>query len=381
MTQITEVAPRPADPAQVSEQDRRFMQLALTLGRRALGLAHPNPAVGAVLVKDGVIIGRGWTQAGGRPHAETEALRHAKRGHARGATLYTTLEPCSHTGKTPPCADALISAGVARVVSAIEDPNPEVAGQGHEKLRAKKIAVEIGLCADEALRDHAGHIRRIRDGRPHILLKLALSADEKIAAAGRKRVDITGDEARERVFLMRAASDAILVGKGTILADDPALTCRLPGMENRSPIRVVLNAKMNIPVASAVIATARDTPTWVIGATSTSPMAEEVLRGKGVEVIRTEIGDNGFDLPKVMKLLAERGITRLMVEGGAKVAASLVKFDLVDELYLLRGPNAIGEGVPPLDGMPLTALTQSGKLRAHEQQTLGTDTIEHFVRA
>jgi diaminohydroxyphosphoribosylaminopyrimidine deaminase/5-amino-6-(5-phosphoribosylamino)uracil reductase len=368
--------PPASDPA----QDLRFMQLALSLGRRTLGRAWPNPAVGAVLVKDGIIIGRGWTQPGGRPHAEIEALKQAGRGQARGATLYTTLEPCSHQGKAPPCADALISAGVARVVSAIEDPNPEVAGQGHEKLRAKKIAVEVGLCADEAKLDHAGHIRRIRDGRPNILLKLALSSDEKIAGAGRKRVEITGDEARERVFLMRAASDAILVGKGTILADDPALTCRLPGMEDRSPVRVILNAKMNIPVASAVIATARETPTWVIGAKSTSAMAEDVLRGKGVEVIRADVGDNGFDLTAVAKMLADRGITRLMVEGGAKVAANLVKSDLVDEAMLLRGPNPIGDGVAPLEGLPLSALIQSNSLRSYAKDTLGGDTLEHFVR-
>jgi diaminohydroxyphosphoribosylaminopyrimidine deaminase/5-amino-6-(5-phosphoribosylamino)uracil reductase len=374
----TEATAAPADQAAL---DRRYMELALALGRRNLGRTWPNPSVGAVLVKNGVIIGRGQTQPGGRPHAETQALKAAGRGQARGATLYTTLEPCSHTGKTPPCADALISAGVARVVSAIEDPNPEVAGQGHEKLRAKKIAVEVGLGEDEARRQHAGHIRRIRDGRPHIMLKLALSSDGMIGAAGRRRVEITGDEARERVFMMRAASDAIMVGKGTVLADDPALTCRLPGMEDRSPVRVVLNAKLNVPVASAVIATARETPTWMIGATATSAMAEEVLRGKGVDVIRADAGEQGFDLKQVVKMLAERGVTRLMVEGGAKVAASLVKADLVDELYLLRGPNPIGEGVPPLDGMPLSALTEAGVLRSVSKEMVGVDSLEHFVRA
>lgn len=173
----------PVDPA----QDQRFMALALALGRRGLGRTWPNPAVGAVVVKDGVIIGRGWTQPGGRPHAETEALKRAGKA-ARGATLYVTLEPCSHEGKTPPCADAIIRAGIARVVSALQDPNPEVAGQGYERLRAKGIAVDGGLAEDEARRAHAGHLRRVRAGRPKVLLKLALSADGKVGAAGRKPV-------------------------------------------------------------------------------------------------------------------------------------------------------------------------------------------------
>ena len=190
------------DPA----QDQRFMRLALALGRRSLGRAWPNPAVGAVVVKDGVIIGRGWTQPGGRPHAETEALKRAGKA-ARGATMYVTLEPCSHQGKTPPCADAVIRAGIARVVSALEDPNPEVAGQGHERLRERGIAVEIGLSADEAGRANIGHFRRIRESRPQVLLKLALSADGKVGAAGRKPVAITGEAARIQVSLLRARSE------------------------------------------------------------------------------------------------------------------------------------------------------------------------------
>jgi diaminohydroxyphosphoribosylaminopyrimidine deaminase/5-amino-6-(5-phosphoribosylamino)uracil reductase len=203
--------------------DTRFMQLALALGRRGLGRTWPNPAVGAVVVKDGVIVGRGWTQPGGRPHAEPEALARAGEA-ARGATLYVTLEPCSHVGKSPPCVDAIIAAGIARVVSAIEDSNPQVAGQGHAKLRAAGIVVDVGLCSDEAARDHAGHFRRIRDGRPHVILKLAVSSDDKIGAAGGKPVAITGDVARARVHLLRAQSDAILTGIGTALADDPLLT-------------------------------------------------------------------------------------------------------------------------------------------------------------
>src|SRR6202451_2716553 len=231
-------------PENHSDHDARFMSLALALGRRGLGNTWPNPAVGAVVVRhDGgalVIVGRGWTQPGGRPHAEVEALRRAGAA-ARGATLYVTLEPCSHFGRSPPCSDAIIAAGIARVVSALEDPNPEVAGQGHARLRAAGITVDVGLGAAEAARDHAGHFRRVRDKRPHVILKLAVSADDKIGAAGRKPIAISGEAARARVHLLRAQCDAILVGIGTVRADDPLLTCRLPGMEARSPVRVVLD--------------------------------------------------------------------------------------------------------------------------------------------
>src|SRR3954452_15451803 len=243
--------------------DQRTMQLALALGRRGQGRTWPNPAVGAVVVKDGVIVGRGWTQPGGRPHAEPEALRRAGEA-AKGATLYVTLEPCSHFGKSPPCADAVIAAGISRVVSAIEDPNPEVAGRGHAKLRAAGIQVEVGLGSADAARDHAGHFRRIRDGRPQVILKLAVSADDKIAAAGNKPVAITGEAARTRVHLLRAQCDAVLVGIGTVLADDPLLTCRLPGMEARSPVRVVLDPALRIPPASRLVHSAGQTPLWLI---------------------------------------------------------------------------------------------------------------------
>ena len=327
------------DPA----ADERFMTLALTLGRRGLGNTWPNPAVGAVVVKDGVIVGRGWTQPGGRPHAETQALKQAGRA-ARGATLYATLEPCSHHGKTPPCTDAIIRAGIVRVVSAMDDPNPEVAGQGLAKLRERKIAVESGLGAEAAKHAHVGHVTRMTKGRPHVMLKLAVSADGKIGAAGRKPIAITGPEARERVFQMRAMSDAILVGMGTVLSDDPALTCRLPGMMERSPVRVLLDARLRVPISTGVVATAHDAPTWIFGDTKASAMGEEVLRAKGVEVFRVEGAEGRLDLAAILKVLAERGITRLMVEGGSTVAASFVKADLVDEAALFRAPKQIGAG-------------------------------------
>src|SRR5664280_1234460 len=355
--------------------DARFMSLAFTLGRRGLGNTWPNPAVGAVIVKDDVIVGRGWTQAGGRPHAEVEALHHAKKA-AQGATLYVTLEPCSHQGKTPPCADAIIKAGIARVVSALEDPNPEVAGKGHERLRAKGITVDIGLRADEARRVHAGHIMRVQNGRPYVMLKLAVSADGKAGLAGRKPVAITGETSRVRVFQMRAASDAIMVGIGTVLSDNPQLTCRLPGMFERSPVRVVLDAKLKLPLATSVVATVRETPTWVFTSSKPSAIAEEILQQKGCKVFRVGDVDGRLDLDEVLK---EQGITRLMVEGGPKVAGAIAAAGLVDEVALLRGEKTIGaNGIEPLEGMPLNGFP--GQLHARGSEKLGPDTLDIFER-
>ena len=362
--------------------DLRFMQLALTLGRRGQGRTWPNPAVGAVVVKDGVIVGRGWTQPGGRPHAEPEALRRAGKA-ARGATLYVTLEPCSHFGQSPPCVDAVIASGISRVVSAIEDPNPDVAGQGHAKLRVAGITVEVGLCAVEAARDHAGHFRRIRDKRPHVILKLAVSADDKIAAAGHKPLAITGELAKTRVHLLRAHCDAILVGIGTVLADDPTLTCRLPGMETRSPVRVVLDRALRIPGASKLMHSARQTPLWVAASGTAEAAAAMKLGAAGARVIRVAAADGspGLDLPAVLAALAEKGITRLMVEGGARVASSFVASGLVDETWLLRGPNTVGaDGVAALGALPLSAITQSPDYRVRASDTLGKDTLAIYER-
>jgi diaminohydroxyphosphoribosylaminopyrimidine deaminase/5-amino-6-(5-phosphoribosylamino)uracil reductase len=356
------------------------MELALALGRRGLGRTWPNPSVGAVVVKDGVIVGRGWTQPGGRPHAETDALKRAGQD-AKSATLYVTLEPCSHHGKTPPCVDAIIRAGVTRVVSAIEDPNPEVAGQGHAKLRERGITVDTGLGAEEAARQHAGHIRRMRDGRPHVLLKLAASADGKAGLPGRKPAAITGEAARARVHQMRAESDAILVGIGTVLSDDPHLTCRLPGMADWSPVRVILDARLRVPLATSVVGTAHDTPTWVFTTPGPSAMAEDILKAKGVEVFRVEGKDGRLDLDAVLKALAGRGITRLMVEGGPTVAAAFVQADLVDEAALFRSPTPLGEGIDALEGLPLSALTKSPALKSLRTEQVGGDTLELLSRS
>ncbi|MFH1344377.1 MAG: bifunctional diaminohydroxyphosphoribosylaminopyrimidine deaminase/5-amino-6-(5-phosphoribosylamino)uracil reductase RibD [Pseudomonadota bacterium] len=364
--------------------DQRFMALALSLGRRGQGRTWPNPAVGAVVVKDGVIVGRGWTQPGGRPHAEPEALARAGEA-ARGATLYVTLEPCSHFGKSPPCADAVIAAGIVRVVSAIEDPNPEVAGQGHARLRAAGITVDIGPGALEAARDHAGHFRRIRDKRPHVILKLAVSPDDRIAAAGHKPVAITGEAAKSRVHLLRAQCDAILVGIGTVLSDDPMLTCRLPGMEARSPVRVVLDRALRMPGTSRLVHSARETPLWVMTSNLSEAPAAMKLGASGAQVIRvpaTTTPPPGLDLAAVLHTLSEKGITRLLVEGGARVASSFVAAGLADEIWLLRGAHPVGaDGIPALEALPLSAITQSPAFKLRASETLQSDTLTIYERA
>ena len=363
--------------------DQRYMQLALALGRRGQGRTWPNPAVGAVVVKDDLIVGRGWTQPGGRPHAEPEALKRAGEA-AQGATLYVTLEPCSHFGKSPPCVDAVIASGISRVVSAIEDPNPEVAGKGHAKLRAAGITVDVGLCAAEAARDHAGHFRRIRDKRPHVIFKLAVSADDKIGAPGHRPIAITGDMARTKVHLLRAHCDAILVGIGTVLSDDPLLTCRLPGMESRSPVRVVLDRALRMPGDSRLVHSARATPLWVVTSETAEAATATKLGAAGAQVIRvpTDLAKPGLDLRGVLHALAEKGITRLMVEGGARVASSVVAADLADEIWLLRGPATVGaDGVPALDALPLAAITQSPAFSVRASEALDKDTLTVYERA
>ena len=336
----------------------------LALGRRGLGNTWPNPAVGAVVVKDGNIAGRGWTQPGGRPHAETEALRRAGPA-ARGATLYATLEPCSHHGKTPPCADAIIAAGIARVVSAIEDPNPEVAGQGHARLRAAGIAVDIGLKAKEAARDNDGHIRRIRDHRPHVTLKLAVSADGKAGLAGRKPVAITGEAANAHVHLMRAMHDAILIGIGTALVGRSAADLPLAG--HGEAIAGARGARPR-PPASGEFASRDDGA----GDRRSGSLPRRMRRARtktrcGTPVLKSSASRRmrrASTLSPALRLLADKGITRLLVEGGPRVATSFLSADLVDEAVLLRGPKTIGPtGIDALDGLPLEALTASARLK------------------
>jgi diaminohydroxyphosphoribosylaminopyrimidine deaminase/5-amino-6-(5-phosphoribosylamino)uracil reductase len=325
----------------VTTDDARWMDLALRLGLRALGLTAENPNVGCVIVKDGRLLGVGWTQAGGRPHAETEALRMAGKG-ARGATAYVTLEPCAHHGCTGPCAEALVKAGLARIVTAIEDPDPRVSGGGHAILRRAGIAVETGLMADQARRDMVGFLTRITKKRPQVILKMAFSADHKIAGAVGRRTAISGPEAKARVHLLRAQCDAILVGMATVLADDPELTCRLPGLEHRSPTPFVMSRTRELPKDSR-------------------------LARRGAEVLRGSV-------PEVLAELGRRGINRLMVEGGARVARSFLEAGMVDQFHLIRSRKALGhEGVDALAGLTLEQALQP--FAVLEQEMLGSDLL------
>jgi diaminohydroxyphosphoribosylaminopyrimidine deaminase / 5-amino-6-(5-phosphoribosylamino)uracil reductase len=293
--------------------DLQAMRAALGLARRGLGRVWPNPAVGCVIVKDGRVVGRGWTQPGGRPHAETEALARAGEA-AHGATAYVTLEPCCHWGRTPPCADALIAAGLRRVVVAVEDPDPRVAGGGLAHLRAAGIAVEAGLGAAEAAEINAGFFQRIRFGRPLVTLKLATSLDGRIATASGESRWITGPAARERAHLLRATHDAILVGTDTVIADDPQLTCRLPGLAEHSPVRVVIDRQLRIPPGARLFAEARQVPTWVLTLDSADQARRKALGDGGVVVIPAEPDAAGhIDLGTALGILGERDLTRLLI--------------------------------------------------------------------
>jgi diaminohydroxyphosphoribosylaminopyrimidine deaminase / 5-amino-6-(5-phosphoribosylamino)uracil reductase len=331
------------------DDDARFMIAAIRLGERELGRTWPNPSVGAILVKDGMVVGRGWTKIGGRPHAERVAIDEAGEA-ARGATLYVSLEPCSHHGRTPPCADAIIAAGISRVVSAMEDPNPLVGGQGHRRLRAAGIEVRENVLRAEAERAHAGHIFRMVRKRPYITLKLAVSSNGKAGLAGRRPVPITGGAVRDYVHLMRAKTDAIAVGIGTVVADDPYLTCRLPGMEDRSPLRVVFDSGLRLPLASHLVETAREVPVWVIAEQGASPDNERSLAPHGIEVIRAPLTEEGGDLAFALTALAERGIGRLMVEGGPGVAAQFLKKNLIDQAVIFQSPDPLPDD--GIDGLP-----------------------------
>jgi diaminohydroxyphosphoribosylaminopyrimidine deaminase/5-amino-6-(5-phosphoribosylamino)uracil reductase len=367
--------------APIQSEDERFMRAALALGRRGLGVTAPNPAVGCVVVQgqgeDARIVGRGWTARGGRPHAETVALARAG-GAARGATAHVSLEPCSHHGGTPPCVDALIAAGVARVVTSIDDPDPRVAGRGHQRLREAGIAVTTGVLAEEARKAHAGFLSRIIRGRPHVILKLAISSDGKIAAAGQAAPNlITGPQARARGHLIRARADAIMVGMGTVRADDPELTCRLSGLEDRSPIRVVLGTGSRLPAGCRLLDTLAAGPVWLF----TTATGEGASAGVRVEALPAG-PSGGVDLAAALGRLAALGVNTLMVEGGARLAGALVEADLVDEAMLFMAPEPIGAGgLDALGHRPLGDITDSPRFRACGEMALGRDRLIAYERA
>ncbi|HKG77624.1 MAG TPA: bifunctional diaminohydroxyphosphoribosylaminopyrimidine deaminase/5-amino-6-(5-phosphoribosylamino)uracil reductase RibD [Beijerinckiaceae bacterium] len=366
-----------------SADDERFMRQALALGARHLGLTWPNPSVGAVVVApagDGPrIVAQGITQPGGRPHAEPIALAAAGAA-ARGATLYVSLEPCSHHGRSSPCVDVIVASGVARVVSALEDPDPRVSGRGHTLIAAAGMAVTNGVLAGEASRLHCGHILRVTQRRPAVTLKIAQTADGYAARASGPRLLITGDLANARTHLMRAHADAVLVGVGTILSDDPRLTVRLPGLEKRSPIRVVFDSRLRTPQTAYVVRTARDIPTWIVTAMGEPDEPERRLTEAGVTVMRVE-GDetSRIGLLPALRLLAEQGVTRVFSEGGPSLGGALAAAGLLDEIVLVTSGSALAEqGVPALTP-PLQAALQT-TFRHVGRETAGADRFDTFER-
>ncbi|MGM0585829.1 MAG: bifunctional diaminohydroxyphosphoribosylaminopyrimidine deaminase/5-amino-6-(5-phosphoribosylamino)uracil reductase RibD [Pseudomonadota bacterium] len=351
------------------------MRAALGLARRGLGRVAPNPAVGCVIVKDGRLLGRGWTGPGGRPHAEAVALAQAGEA-ARGAAAYVSLEPCAHHGKTPPCADALAAAGVARVVAAHEDPDPRVRGRGLARLREAGIEVETGVLEGEARALNAGFLSRHERGRPFVTLKLAGSLDGRIATASGDSRWITGEESRRRVHLMRAEADAILVGMGTLRADDPGMDVRLPGLEERSPLPVLLDPELSTPPGAKLVARAGARPLLILHGPGAAPERAEALARPGVELAEAPPGPGGLDLAAVMAALAARGVTRVFCEGGGRLAAGLIRAGLADEVVWFTGGAAIGaEGLPALGGLGLDRLAEAPRYVCTGLRSVGGDAM------
>ncbi|WP_085836181.1 bifunctional diaminohydroxyphosphoribosylaminopyrimidine deaminase/5-amino-6-(5-phosphoribosylamino)uracil reductase RibD [Aquimixticola soesokkakensis] len=350
------------------------MRHALALGRRGLGRVWPNPAVGCVLVKGARVIGRGWTQDGGRPHAEAMALAQAG-AQARGATAYVTLEPCSHTGKTGPCSEALIAAGISRVVCALGDPDPRVNGKGFAKLRAAGVEVGVGLCEKEATSDQIGFLSRILRGRPMVTLKFASTLDGKIATASGESQWITGPLARRRVHADRAAHDGVMVGGGTARHDDPSLTVREIG-HDRQPVRVVLSRMLDLPLSGALARTARDVPLWLIHGPQASPELRRVWGDLGAQLIEVPLSRGAVSASAALTALGERGLTRVYCEGGGGLAASLLAGDLVDEVHAYAAGAMIGaEGVSVVGALGLQHLARAPRFALQRIDRLGSDVL------
>ena len=359
----------------------RHMRHALVLAARGLGDVWPNPAVGCVIVKEGRVIARGRTQPGGRPHAEAVALERAGEA-ARGATVYVTLEPCAHQGKTPPCAAALVRAGVARVVSALEDSDPRVAGRGHEMLRRAGIAVETGVLAGEAAALNKGFLMRVRNCRPMLTLKLATSFDGRIATATGESRWITGEAARRQVHLMRARHDAVMVGGATARADDPMLTVRGLGIR-RQPVRIVVSRALDLPLSGQLAATAREIPLWICHGTGAPAELRVAFEGLGARLIEVPARPGGMlEMCAMMQALGEAGLTRIFCEGGAGLAASLLDADVVDDLVgFTAGLVLGGDGLAAIGPLGFARLAQAPRFRLVDTRAIGGDVMHRWERA
>ncbi|MFA3915916.1 bifunctional diaminohydroxyphosphoribosylaminopyrimidine deaminase/5-amino-6-(5-phosphoribosylamino)uracil reductase RibD [Ruegeria hyattellae] len=364
----------------MTSSDERYMALALTLGRRGQGMTWPNPSVGCVIVREGRIVGRGWTQPGGQPHAETEALTQAGAA-ARGATAYVSLEPCAHQGKTPPCAQALIDAGVARVVAAVEDSDARVAGQGFAMLRAANVTVDTGVLDQQAMRDHAGFFLRTEQGRPLVTLKLASSFDGRIATATGQSKWITGTQARRAVHAMRARHDAVMVGAGTARADDPSLTVRDLGV-TQQPVRIVVSRHLDLPLMSQLARSAAEYPVWLCHAPGADSERMLAWEGLGAKLIPCAVDGSQLDAGDLLQQLGSAGLTRVFCEGGSALAASLLAEDLVDEFVGFGAGLAIGaEGLPAIGAMGLDRLEDAPRFTLSETRQIGADILHRWTRA
>jgi len=361
--------------------DARFMAAALALGRRNLGLTAPNPSVGALIVSGTCVVGAAATAPGGRPHAETQALAEAGE-RARGATMYVTLEPCAHHGITPPCANATVAAGVSRVVCALQDPDPRVAGQGLARLSEAGVEVALGEGAEAARRDHLGHILRVSEGRPMVTLKIARTADGYAAGDEHDpRLNITGEIANRRTHTYRATHEAVMIGVGSVLGDDPLLTVRQLGLDAR-PFRVVLDSRLRLPLGSRICATAKDYPTIVIAGASAAVKLAAELRERGVEVLRVaEVAEGRLDLREALGLLARRGLTRVFSEGGPTIGSALIRLGLADEVILLTAEKPLGRpGRAALEPDALAALGDTARYTEATGANYGPDAMRRWER-
>lgn len=363
--------------------DQRMMALALVMARRGLGTTAPNPSVGAVIADEttGEVIARGHTQPGGRPHAEKEALVRAG-ARAQGKTMYVTLEPCAHTGRVPTCSDSVIAARIGRVVCALPDPNPIVAGHGFEQLREAGIEVDVGHLGGVARWATLGHILRQTEKRPFVQIKMAVSADGRIARGDGKPRWVTGPEARADGHLLRAEADAILVGGMTVRADDPELTCRLPGLEGRSPIRIVLSPRLGLPPEAKLVRDAGVAPVWLVTG-SPSGHADAVLSARGVQIVHVpEALAGAAGMPAVLHTLAVKGITRLLIEGGPRTWRACLDMRVVDEavVYQSRGPGP-PDGLQVVPDGGIDAWFSLFGMARTATETLGADMRHVFRRA
>lgn len=364
-----------------SPDDAAAMRAALALARRGLGRTWPNPAVGCIIRRNGVVLGRGWTQPGGRPHAEQVALQQARECWGaealHGAEAFVTLEPCAHQGRTPPCADALTAAGLARVVAPFADPDPRVNGRGFDRLRAAGVRVDLGLLEPEARAVNAGFLSRLTRGRPFVTLKMAATLDGRIATPAGESRWITGPQARARVHLMRAQTDAVIIGAATAAADDPMLDVRLAGLDGQSPVRIVADGRLGLDPASRLVRSAARYPLWVLHGLAADPARAAALTAAGADLIAIGGGDaGGLDLAEALQVMGTRGLTRLLCEGGGRLAGALLRAGLADEIHWFTAGSAIGaDGAPAVAALGLTRLADAPRFALARSERLGEDML------